>query len=69
MTAAAGTMDRSLNSLASVLQKVDNGTGTLGRLVNDSSLYRDLSQAAREVAGLAADVKQRPGRYVSIKVF
>jgi len=69
MTAAAGSMDRSLSSLASVLQKVDNGTGTLGRLVNDSSLYRDLSQAAREVAGLAADVKQRPGRYVSIKVF
>lgn len=69
MTTAAGTMDRSLNSLASVLQKVDNGSGTLGRLVNDSTLYRDLSQAAREVGALAADVRQRPGRYVSIKVF
>ena len=69
MTAAANTMDRSLNSLASVLQKVDNGTGTLGRLVNDSSLYRDLSQAAREVGALATDVRQRPSRYVSIKVF
>lgn len=69
MTTAAGSMDRSLNSLASVLQKVDNGTGTLGRLVNDSTLYRDLSQAAREVGALASDVRQRPGRYVSIKVF
>ncbi len=69
MTAAAGTMDRSLNSLASVLQKVDNGNGTLGRLVNDSTLYRDLSVAAREVGALASDVRQHPSRYVSIKVF
>src|SRR5512142_3168258 len=69
MTNAANGMDRSLNSLASVLQKVDNGNGTLGRLVNDSTLYRDLSAAAREVGALASDVRQHPGRYVSIKVF
>ncbi len=69
MTTAAGTMDRSLNSLASVLQKVDHGNGTLGRLVNDSTLYLDLSRAARDVGDLATDVRQRPSRYVSIKVF
>lgn len=69
MNTAAGTLDRSLNSLASVLQKVDNGNGTLGRLVNDSTLYRDLSVAAREVGALASDVRQHPSKYVSIKVF
>lgn len=67
--AAAQALEQSLGSLASVLAKVDNGTGTLGLLVNDTTLYRDLQQAVREMRALAADVRERPGRYVTIKLF
>src|SRR5690606_5671901 len=66
---AAKSLEQSLGSLASVLAKVDGGTGTLGLLVNDSTLYRDLQQAVREMRALAADVRERPGRYVTIKLF
>lgn len=68
-TSAAGAMERSMGSLASVLAKVDQGEGTLGRLVNDSSLYNELYAAVREVRILAADVRERPKRYVSIEIF
>jgi len=67
--AAAQALEQSLGSLASVLAKVDSGAGTLGLLVNDTSLYRDLQQAVREMRALAADVRERPGRYVTIKLF
>lgn len=69
LSAAIATMERSMTSLASVLAKIDAGQGTLGRLVNDSTLYWEMSGALREVRALAADVRERPQRYVSIKIF
>ncbi|MBX6364416.1 MAG: MCE family protein [Gemmatimonadetes bacterium] len=69
LAAAAASMDRSMASLASVLAKVDAGEGTLGRLVNDTTLYRDMQSAAREMAALATDVRRNPKRYITVKVF
>lgn len=69
LAAAASSMDRSMASLASVLAKVDSGEGTLGRLVNDTTLYRDMRSAAREMAALATDVRRNPKRYITLKVF
>jgi phospholipid/cholesterol/gamma-HCH transport system substrate-binding protein len=68
-TAALTTMDRSLASLASVMEKVDSGHGSLGRLVNDTTLYGELSAALREVRELTADVKENPRRYLTFRVF
>jgi phospholipid/cholesterol/gamma-HCH transport system substrate-binding protein len=68
-TAAAGAMERSLGSLASVLDKIDRGDGTLGRLVNDSTVYVELSRTLQEMRALATDVRERPKRYVSISIF
>lgn len=68
-TAAAVAMESSLVRLGSVLGKIDRGDGTLGRLVNDSTLYIDLRLAVREVGALAADIRARPDRYVTIDVF
>lgn len=68
-SAAAEAMERSLGSLASVLAKVDAGEGTLGRLVNDSTLYGELHGAIREMRALAADIRERPERYVRIEIF
>jgi phospholipid/cholesterol/gamma-HCH transport system substrate-binding protein len=69
LTGAANSMERSLNSMASVMGKIDSGRGTLGRLVNDSTLYRDMQEAMREMKALAVDIRTNPKRYVNIKVF
>lgn len=69
MTAVASQMERSLAPLQSVFAKVDQGQGTLGRLVNDTSLYAELNGAARELRALTADIKANPKRYVTIEVF
>lgn len=66
---ALETLDVSLISLASVLGKIDQGQGTLGRLVNDTTLYGDLQAALREVRALTADVRANPKRYLSVEIF
>lgn len=69
MSAVAAQMERSLGPLQSVFNKVDRGQGTLGRLVNDTSLYTELNGAAREIRALASDMKANPKRYITIDVF
>jgi len=69
LTAAVAKVDSSFGALSSVLAKVDRGEGTLGRLVNDSTLYVGFTQAVREMGLLAADIRERPGRYINLRIF
>lgn len=69
MSAVAAQMERSLGPLQSVFNKVDQGQGTLGKLVNDTSLYTNLNGAARELRALATDIKANPKRYITVEIF
>lgn len=69
LTAVAGRMDGSLDRLDALLAKVEGGEGTLGMLVNDSSLYLQFHETLREIQVLVADIRERPGRYINLKVF
>lgn len=68
-TSALNTMDVSLASLASVLGKIDRGEGTLGLLVNDTSLYGEMNATLREVRSLTADIRENPKKYVDLSIF
>jgi phospholipid/cholesterol/gamma-HCH transport system substrate-binding protein len=69
MGLAAARMEQSLGSLVSVLEKIDNGSGTLGRMVNDTTMYTELSHTLREMRALATDIRERPGRYINLRIF
>jgi phospholipid/cholesterol/gamma-HCH transport system substrate-binding protein len=69
LTVAAGRMEESLGSFASVMNKIDTGSGTLGRLVNDATVYDELNNTLREVRALATDMRERPSRYINVRVF
>ena len=69
ITRAANNLDQSITSMRSVFGKVDQGNGTLGRLINDTTLYSELSGAAREFRLLAADIRANPKRYVDLRIF
>jgi phospholipid/cholesterol/gamma-HCH transport system substrate-binding protein len=69
LTAAIGRFDSTLNSLSSVIDKIDNGQGTLGRLVNDEALYNEFNLTLKEFRLLAGDIRERPGRYISLRIF
>lgn len=69
LNAAAQNMGTSLDDFASIMAKIDRGEGTLGRMVNDPSVYVELNEVLREVRALATDIRQRPQRYIDLKVF
>lgn len=69
ITGASDRLTESILSLRSVLGKVDQGNGSLGKLINDTTLYSELSGAAREFRLLAADIRANPKRYVDLRLF
>jgi len=56
-------------SLNGLLDKANKGEGTLGKLASDSTLYNDLHKTLNALTDLLTDLKERPGRYVHVKVF
>jgi phospholipid/cholesterol/gamma-HCH transport system substrate-binding protein len=57
------------NALGSILTKIDKGEGMIGKAVNDSTLHGDLHEVLISLRKLLDDVRERPGRYVNVKVF
>jgi phospholipid/cholesterol/gamma-HCH transport system substrate-binding protein len=57
------------NALGSILEKVDRGEGLIGKAVSDSTLHGDLHEVLVSLRKLLDDVRERPGRYVNVKVF
>ncbi len=62
-------LEATLNNLNGVLAKVESGDGSLGKLVNDQTLYNNLSEASRELDLLLQDFRLNPKRYVNVSVF
>jgi phospholipid/cholesterol/gamma-HCH transport system substrate-binding protein len=67
--ATQGNLDRLLARSDSVMAKVNGGQGSLGLLVNDSSLYLRSDSALAQLRSLLADIQARPGRYVNVRIF
>jgi phospholipid/cholesterol/gamma-HCH transport system substrate-binding protein len=62
-------MDAAAASAASMLAKIDGGAGSLGLLVNDSTLYSQVVRLLGEFEQLATDVREHPKRYLTVRVF
>jgi phospholipid/cholesterol/gamma-HCH transport system substrate-binding protein len=72
----SSTLEQSSQSVKTVLDRVERGEGSLGKLTKDDKLYDRLSEAAlsmnqasQNLAELADDIRKDPKRYLSIKVF
>lgn len=65
----SSAVEQSIASLSVVLTRIERGEGTLGQLSANDSLYRSLNAAAGSLRELLDDLKENPGRYISISVF
>ncbi|HDP75730.1 MAG TPA: MCE family protein [Bacteroidales bacterium] len=61
-------LDSSLNQLQQVVTKVNSGEGTLGKLVNNDTLYHNLESASQQLELLINDIKANPKRYVNFSI-
>ncbi|MFH1763831.1 MAG: MlaD family protein [Gemmatimonadota bacterium] len=60
---------RASASLQSILQRIEEGEGTLGQLSTNPALYETLAEALESVRLLTDDIRANPGRYVRIEIF
>jgi phospholipid/cholesterol/gamma-HCH transport system substrate-binding protein len=56
-------------SLDSLLGGARRGEGTLGRMAHDTMLYKNLNETLTALTALLNDLRERPGRYLTVKVF
>ncbi|MBS1647231.1 MAG: MCE family protein [Bacteroidetes bacterium] len=52
-----------------MLENINSGKGTLGKLIKNDSIYNNLNRASDDLDKLLVDLKEHPKRYVSISVF
>jgi phospholipid/cholesterol/gamma-HCH transport system substrate-binding protein len=57
------------SKLDSIVAKVDNGTGTVAKALNDPGAYNDVRSLIQHMDSLITDVKKNPKRYINVKVF
>jgi phospholipid/cholesterol/gamma-HCH transport system substrate-binding protein len=56
-------LNKTLVSMQSLLASIDNGEGTIGKLLKDDALYNNLEGASKEMESLLLDIKLHPARY------
>lgn len=61
--------DQALASLNDVIEKVNDGDGTLAMLLNSDSLHTALMNTNREVQFLIDDLYMNPWKYVHVSIF
>jgi phospholipid/cholesterol/gamma-HCH transport system substrate-binding protein len=52
-----------------VLEDVENGHGTLGKLIHDEKLYNELVVTNKDLQNLVTDLQANPDRYIHFSVF
>lgn len=72
LSAASEQFGASSEALASILQKIDTGEGSMGKLLNDPVLYdrmaaamENMQAATEEIALLTKDIREQPQRYLA----
>ena len=65
-----GTLEKAESSLAgfsTLMDDVNKGEGSLGKMMKSDELYNNLNQMAQHLDSLTADFQQKPYRYMPLK--
>jgi phospholipid/cholesterol/gamma-HCH transport system substrate-binding protein len=63
------TLDSLSISLKNMTFKLENGEGSLGMLLNDTTLYQEIKRTAQDVDSLVTDLKKHPKKYFKFSLF
>ena len=61
--------NKAMADLQATIAKINSGQGSLGLLLNDDKMYKNLTDASNNLNNLFIDLKAHPKRYVSFSVF
>ncbi len=69
LAATVKKIQYTLDGVNQILDSIDNGQGTLGKLVNDEALYKNLEGSSKELEELLREMKEHPKRFVHFSLF
>ncbi|MDT8411435.1 MAG: MlaD family protein [Vicingaceae bacterium] len=61
--------NKTFEEITAVMQKMNNGEGTMGQLMTNDSLYKNLESVTRDLDKLLIDMEANPKRYVHFSIF
>ena len=61
--------NKAITDFSLIVDKINRGEGTVGLLINNDTLYRNLQKSSKDLDLLMEDVRLNPKRYVHISVF
>lgn len=62
-------LEGSLASLNTILNQIEGGKGTVGKLMYDDAMYNNLNNATKELEELLREMKLHPKRFVHFSLF
>lgn len=72
-TASADSLMQRLSSnstqIQAILARIERGEGTVGKLLTDTLLYRDMRNLLANTDSLMADFKRNPRKYINLTIF
>jgi phospholipid/cholesterol/gamma-HCH transport system substrate-binding protein len=60
---------KAMQELNTMLAKINKGQGSVGALMNDEALYKNINASTQSLNKLMIDFRESPQRYVNISVF
>ncbi len=62
-------INKSMDELHNMIDNINAGTGSMGKLMTNDSLYFELNKSATELNKLLKDIRENPKRYVKFSLF
>jgi phospholipid/cholesterol/gamma-HCH transport system substrate-binding protein len=62
-------VNKAITDLDAILLKINKGEGSMGQLLSNEQLYKEVEKAARDLNLLLEDIRKNPTKYVKVSVF
>lgn len=69
LTETVAKLDETLKNVNLLLQQMEAGKGTMGKLMKDEQLYANFTKTSKELELLLQDLRLNPTRYVNVSLF
>jgi phospholipid/cholesterol/gamma-HCH transport system substrate-binding protein len=63
------SVNTTMANAADIFEKINNGEGSMGLLINNDSLYLELEKSSKDLNLLLEDIRLNPKKYVRFSVF
>ena len=61
--------NKAITDFSTIMEKINSGEGTMGMLIHNDTLYKNLAKSSKDLDLLMEDMRLNPKRYVHFSVF